>query len=102
MISAMRLRISVEPTTRLARVTESFGQSRGIDPDHVMRPQRFEHARDRHVAGLAKVGRAEHRDLSLFAADILDQIADPHDIARNQHGAAEGRRVLCERRGCKT
>ncbi len=66
-----------------------------------MRPQRFEHARDRHVAGLAEIGRAEHRDLRLVAADILDQVADPHDIAGNKDGAAEDRRVLCERRGCK-
>ncbi len=52
----------------------------GVDADHLMRPQGGEHLRHRQRSGGAEIRRTIDRDLGR-AAGIVDEVADPDDIA---------------------
>ena len=55
----------------------------------------LDHARGRHRPGLPEVRRAEDRDVG-DCARVVDQVADPHDLARMLADALRaGRSVSC-------
>ena len=62
----------------------------GIDADHLMRPQGVEHLLGRQRTGGAEIGRAIDRDLRRRAR-IVDDVADPHDVAGDGDAGAKRR-----------
>jgi hypothetical protein len=67
-----------------------FLRSLSVDADYLMRPQRVEHLRDRQRAGGAEIRRAIDRDLR-GSSGIVDDVADPHQIARHRNAGAQRR-----------
>ena len=62
----------------------------GVDADHLVRPQRVEDMGDRQRAGGAEIRRAVDRDLRRTAG-VVDDVADPHQIARHGDAGAQHR-----------
>ena len=62
----------------------------GVDADHLMRLQGGDHLRRRQRAGGAEIGRAIDRDLCR-GAGIVDDVADPHQVAGDGDVGAQHR-----------
>ena len=62
----------------------------GVDADHLMRAQRGQNPVHRHRAGGSEIRRAVDRDLRRRAG-IVDDVADPHQIAGHRDVGAQHR-----------
>ena len=72
---------------------DHLGKPARVDADKLVRPDRFDHALGRHRAAGAEIGRAEDRHLG-DGPGILDEIADPHDVAGHGDVGAERRLAI--------
>ena len=80
--------MSLPSSVRASRVIEISFRSRGIDADHLMRAQRGQDLRHLQRTGGAEIRRAVDRDLR-GGAGIVDDVADPDQIARHGDAGAQ-------------